>query len=109
MPPMSRAAHKPSEEHLNDRLHRDNFQVSGFGTEPSPDCQNRDEELVLTQVGTSGPGEPWTAPCRPQGDIALVMTGSNHSILSVPLLWKIYSELSFQVQDKRVYIMMAKW
>lgn len=43
---------------------------------------------MLTQVETSGPGSTGLAPSRPQGNIALVIAASNHSILSILLLWK---------------------
>lgn len=82
---MASAALKLSGKHLNDELRRDDFQVSGFGTEQSPDCQTRDVELMLTEVETSGRGSPGHASSLPQGDSALVMAASNLSILSILL------------------------
>ena len=70
------------------------FQVSGFRTEQSSDCQTSNEELMLTQVGTSGPVRPGLALSRPQSSISLVMAASNQSIRFILLAQEKFTQNS---------------
>ena len=70
------------------------FQVSGFRTDQSSDCQTSNEELMLTQVGTSGPVRPGLALSRPQSSISLVMAASNQSIRFILLAQEKFTQNS---------------